>query len=326
MFYYSCKRCNYFTKQKISIKRHLDKINKCRIIDKNNILTDIELYNLSFEKKYMNIKDNNENNIESINIEEKYECNICNKTFHNKSNLQKHIKNNICKNEKSIIESILCNICNKTFHNKSNLQKHVKNNICKNNNDNKSNNIVYNNGNIIINNTVNNNIINYININCIKGFDEDWDVSQIDHEMKEKILMSKSKFSKTLENILNNDVNLNVILNDEVAGIVYSTDKKKYEPMSKKDIIMQSMDKVFKHLKIFYDDIINNNINELSPYLLENIKKEFDHKYKIFFELSSSQETVNNTFTYIYNNKKDDSCKKYNEYINNKETNKKLGY
>ena len=120
--------------------------------------------------------------------------------------------------------------------------------------------------------------------------------------------------------------NINVILNDEVAGIVYNTDKKKYEPMSKKDIIMQSMDKVFKHLKIFYDDIINNNINELSPYLLENIKKEFDHKYKIFFELSSSQETVNNTFTYIYNNKKDDSCKKYNEYINNKETNKKLGY
>ena len=96
--------------------------------------------------------------------------------------------------------------------------------------------------------------------------------------------------------------------------------------MSKKDIITKSINKIFKYLKIFYDDILNNNINEISSYLLENIKKEFEHKYKIFFELSSSQETVNNTFTYIYNNKKEDSCKKYNEYINNKENNKKLGY
>ena len=51
MFYYSCKRCKYFTKQKICIKRHLDKKNKCMIINKDNILSDNELYNLSLQKE-----------------------------------------------------------------------------------------------------------------------------------------------------------------------------------------------------------------------------------------------------------------------------------
>lgn len=164
----------------------------------------------------------------------------------------------------------------------------------------------------------NNITINNYSENYIKGFNEDWDISKIDHQMKEKILISNLIFSKTLEYILNNDVNLNVILNDEIAGIVYNNDKKKYEPMSKKDIIIKSMEKIFKYLKIFYDDIINNNINELSPYLLENIKKDFEDKYILFLRLKSSQNILNESFTSIYNNKKNDSCKKYNYILSNK--------
>ena len=88
---------------------------------------------------------------------------------------------------------------------------------------------------------------------------EEWDVSEIDNNKKGEILLSNSKFSKILENILQNDVNLNVILNDNDIGIVYKNNKKKYEPMTNKDIIEKSMNKVYKHLKDFYNEIIKNN-------------------------------------------------------------------
>jgi hypothetical protein len=317
MFYYSCKRCKYFTKQKICIKRHLDKKNKCMIINKDNILSDNELYNLSLQKELVINLDKNKEEKEKEEDKKLY-CKKCDKYFHNKSNLQKHIKKNICNKNILVFDdkNKYCETCNKYFHNKSNLDKHLKKNICN------KNDITYNN--ITINNINTTNIINYININCIKGFDEDWDVSNIDHEMKEKILLSNSKFSKTLENILNNDVNLNVILNDDLSGIVYKNEKQKYELMAKNEILLKSMDKIFKHLKIFYDDIINNNINELSPTLLKNIKKEFENKYNNFFNLSNAKEIVNNSFTVIYNNKKDESTKKYSEIINKNICNKNI--
>ena len=53
MFYYLCKRCNHMTKQKIEMKRHLEKVKQCEIKDKSNILTDNELYILSLEKYEM---------------------------------------------------------------------------------------------------------------------------------------------------------------------------------------------------------------------------------------------------------------------------------
>ena len=56
MFYYLCKRCNHMTKQKIEMKRHLEKGKHCEIKDKNNNLSDNELHNLSLEKHKIYIK------------------------------------------------------------------------------------------------------------------------------------------------------------------------------------------------------------------------------------------------------------------------------
>ena len=64
--YYTCKRCEFMSKQKETIKRHLEKKEKCLIKDPENKLSDIELYNLSLEKN--NKKILNENF-----------CNICDK-------------------------------------------------------------------------------------------------------------------------------------------------------------------------------------------------------------------------------------------------------
>jgi hypothetical protein len=154
---------------------------------------------------------------------------------------------------------IECIKCKKTFYSKSNLNKHMKN-TCKDS--------YINIQNIGIQNICVQNIIN-INGKYIKGFDEELDVSQINNHKKGEILLSNSKFSKTFENILNNDSNLNVILEDDDIGIVYTSDKNKYLLMKCKDIIDSSMKKIYKHVKDFYDEIINNNANDLSELSLK---------------------------------------------------------
>ena len=132
--------------------------------------------------------------------------------------------------------------------------------------------------------------------------------------------MSNSKFSKTLENILKNDVNLNVILNsDNDIGIVYKNQKNKYEPMSNKEIIELSMEKIYKHLKDFYQEIINNNNNDLSEASLKNELIELEKKYSTFFRLEEAQNIVKNSFTNIYNNRKNEAELKYFELLSNDE-------
>ena len=90
---YECKRCLHKTKQKIEMIRHLNRKNKCV---RNNVdsmkYTDIELYELS-------IKKNMENDLLDLYVNDndnKLICSNCNATFHNKSNLNRHINNSKC--------------------------------------------------------------------------------------------------------------------------------------------------------------------------------------------------------------------------------------
>lgn len=233
------------------------------------------------------------------------------------NSLQKHIimnKNNEIKEEIENTE-IKCEKCCKCFYSRSNLNKHLKKSC-------KSipihNTSINNFQNINVQNVINNinNTIN-INLNCIKGFDEDWDVSLIDNLKKGEILLSNSKFSKTLENILNNDLNLNVIIEDNEIGIVYKALTNKYLPMKCKDIIDESMKKIYKHLKDFYNDIINNNINDISETALKNELIELENKYKKFFTTDEAKNIVNKCFLSIYNNNKEKSENVYYDMINN---------
>jgi len=275
MYYYLCKRCGHVTKQKIEMKRHLDKLKQCKIKDENNTeYNEKELYELSLMK--IEIINNNDE-INNINL-----CIKCNKHFYNKSNLNKHQKN-VCFKEKESGITVQ---------------------------------------NIIQQNNITNSKIINININnFIKGFDEEWDVSKIDTNKKGEILLSNFKFSKTLENILKNDINQNVILHDNHTGIVYKNEKNKYEPMSNKEIIEKSMEKIYKHLKNFYNEIINNNINDLSEIALNNELKELEKKYNRFFTLEEANNIVRNSFTKIYNQNKDIAENIYYDMLENKENN-----
>lgn len=274
-YYYQCKRCNYISKQKIDMKRHLEKQKKCIIIN-NHDKDEYELINESLTKIKV------DEDIEHIkkftvkkcsnfqeNEDKKFICNLCNTDFHNKSNLNKHMKKKICDDEGSIIQ-------------------HVNN---------------------VQNIGVQNNII--ININSIKGFDEEWNISNISKDMREKLLLSDKKFTNTLQKILSDDQNLNVILKDETTGFVYKNDKNDYEAMNIKDIFEGSMDKIYKHLHDFFTEIINNNKNDIRVNILKNELREVDRKYQNYKEDLILNNNVNSCLSNIFDERKNDAIDKY---------------
>lgn len=307
--YYKCCRCNHLTKQKNDMKKHLDKEKKCKIINITE-KSEIQLYWLSLEKIISENKLDKsitENKIiEKVKSEKKYICKDCNKCFHNKSNLNKHIKNNICQNIKNAIEKIVDEKIN-DINNQSNI-----NNIS---NLQQINNII----------GVQNNIVN-ININTntsnLRGFDEDWNLSNISNELKEKLVLSDKKFTSTLKNILENTDNLNVILKDNTTGFVYKNKNNNYEAMPVNEILEEAMDKIYKHLRNFFTDIINNNKNDIRLNILENEIKEVDKKYNVYKKsVFIKKPEVNQYLSDIFDSKKQESI---NQYLLKKKTNNLL--
>jgi len=285
MFYYECFRCNHLTKQKIEMKRHFERKFKCAKNVESYKYTDNEIYDISMIRKYsdddsilnkniIHINLNKEDKIES-KLEEntnKYKCNKCNYIFKNKSNLNRHLKNNKCN------INLLTNITNNTLNQQ--------------------------------------NIIN-INLKLIKPFDDDWDVSMIDNTLKNILVLSNMKYTKTLEQILNNDVNLNVIIEDESdTGIVYKNNTEKFKPMTLNDIIDKSMDKLHKQLQSFHSDLKTHNYFDIKDKYLEDEKNIIEEKYNEFKKNKEVQLKVKEYITNIYNTKKNETLKIYQEILN----------
>ena len=211
---------------------------------------------------------------------------------------------NICENSK-----LKCNFCNADFHNKSNLNRHINSKKC-----------MERYTNITNNNTLNqqNNIIN-INFNIVKSFDEDWDVSKIDKTLRDMLVLSNIQYTKTLEHILDNESNLNVVLDDESkSGIVYKNELEKFQSMTVTDIIDKSMDKLHKQLKVFYNDF-NDKKDEyiLDENFLNKVKDLTDKKYSDYKTNKDINLRVKELITNIYNSKRNETLKIYELLCNN---------
>jgi hypothetical protein len=268
------------------MKRHFERKFKCiKNIDAYKY-EDEELYNLSM------IKIKNDNYPEEL--------------------LSTKKADSIDKNtEENIDIKHICEQCNLMFQNKSNLNRHLKKNACTNPS---VTNITNNNNS---NNTLNqqNNIIN-INLKILKPFDDDWDVSNIDNTLKNILVLSSMKYTKTLEHILNNDTNLNVIIQDETnTGIVYKNSTEKFKPMTINDIIDKSMDKLHKQLQSFHSEIKEHNEFNISNDYLEEEKGVIEQKYNDFKTNKDVQSKVKEYITGLYNNKRNDTLKIYQELL-----------
>lgn len=278
MSYYKCARCGYIAKQKIDMKRHLDKKTKCEIINNsdNKIFTTDEIYNMSLVKHCISSDDKNGNGLDLGLV-----CNTCKHRYSSTSNFNRHLRSGVCSCEPSKNVNV--------YQNQQNI-----NNI---NIDNVNITNVYNNQYIININCDNANVSNAVTT-TLRGFDEKWDVSQINNLEKLGIVLSDHKFSNTLKTILKNDANLNVCMNDDV-GIVYKAEKDNYEALSKKELLKKTMDKLHCHLKEFYDDIIKEDIfNEK----LEEAKNNIDLSYNRYhYKSQIFKNKADEALTYFYN-------------------------
>jgi hypothetical protein len=181
-------------------------------------------------------------------------------------------KNDLYKNK--------CDYCSQLFACKSNLTRHLKKSCKK-----KEGEIIVNINNI---NNINNNI-NITNVNVtnnifiLKSFDEEWDDTKIDDKSKILLLLADSKFTTTLENILENDVNLNVLVDnskDSNTGFIFKDNK--YEKINMNYIIDKSMEKLYYKLKKFRQDISGNNEYDIKKKSLDMEEKIMDEKYLFY--------------------------------------------
>lgn len=266
-----------------------------------------------------------------------YECKRCFFKFYQKNDMKRHInKKKLCIRtiesykicEDKLVElSLIRNKKKECKHNLSLLSSSKSDDYTSETDLPKihcsiNNNEHLNNDGISINNSEINNINNInnisININLLKSFDEDWDTSEIDINKKLILLLNNSKFTKTLEHILENEVNLNVIIdNTSHNGLVYKN--KELVIMNIKDIVQKSMEKLHKHLCDFHKDVIDPNKNDITKNTINMLNNELqtvNEKYNDFKNNEQIKDTVNNFFTNIYNTKKETTIKKYDEITN----------
>ena len=321
--FYECKRCFIKFNQKIDIQRHINRKKPCIRILESYKYKEEELKSLSLT-------------IISCNNQEQYQlkCNYCNKVYINNQTLKIHIKN-VCKIKKNLdknnnnqninnqnINNLNTNNLNTNNQNINNLNNPNNTNNTNNINTNTDNYNILNNDDKNITNIINNNITNIININninvqVIKSFDEDYDISNINNDKKLILLLTESKFTKTLEKLLENESNLNVLIDQKSNyGFVYCNNE--FKKMDIKDISSISMNKLCNILKLFYDDISNPNIYELDLNMLYNEINKIYAKYEKYNSDLKIKNKVDNLLASIYS-KKNDETYKITENIQNNE-------
>lgn len=303
---YECKRCFYTTKLKTDMKRHINKKVKCpRIFESYKYNEkDLEELSLMYSDKTLIVDNfNNINTIEELIIYIKKnkinKCFYCNTEYKRHYELLRHIKNTckmidfnkiITKND--IKENIQTNILQNNITNITNQQ--ITNNITIN---------VYNNDNNIL----------------LVPFDKNYDLSKIDDKKKLILFLEDKKYSKTMEEILQNDKNLNVIFDkDTDLGLIYKNDVEKFINMKTNDIIDKTMLKIYNHLLDFYNDIKDKG------YVLSELDTQKDIVEKKFEEYSNNKnnmtkECVKNILVDIFDKNKDKVIERFIKFATNSE-------
>jgi hypothetical protein len=192
-----------------------------------------------------------------------------------------------------------------------------------------------------VNNTMNqmfnNQQINNISINVYNNeenkqkfymipFDQEWDLSNIDHQKKLLLFLSDNKYSNTMEEILKNDKNKNVLFDDDNdSGLVFQNDK--FINMASDEIIIKMIYKLYNHLNTFYNEIKNNDYINCD---LDKHKDTLEEKYNDFNENKHhiTKEVVKNILVDIFHNNKENIIKQFVEFNKflSEEEKQKIGY
>ena len=149
------------------------------------------------------------------------------------------------------------------------------------------------------------------NINSPVSFDDEWDVSHLSHEEKTLLIISMYKYTKTLETLLKNKKNLNVVVDQKSnSGLVYK--KNSIEVMSLNEICDKSLDKLNYHLNTFFDDVTNNNNYHIDKDYIKHEKKVLRIKHGNYKYYEKDRIEANNAIIKEYNGVKNQTLEKFN--------------
>ena len=182
-----------------------------------------------------------------------------------------------------------CKNCNRCFSTSGNLKRHVLAS-CKSTN------------NLNITNINNNNITNNINIQILNPFNKDskWSLNHININEQYDILKNKLLYSNTLEKILENDTNLNVLIKKDKA-FVYNNNT--IEIIDLQKLVRTTIEKLNDTIFEFGNNIKNSEIDKNLTVIKEalSLANEILNNY-----LTNNNDTKNRAktmFTNIYKNK-----------------------
>jgi len=296
-----CENCNKYFNRKDSLQRHSH--SSCKIIKNNNKFIKDSRDSLETEKNILeNTIDNDSinrdiNNNIHIKITEKNNDELHKNIYENcnykiRGELNNRIYDDIDQNKdqiKEINDEILNKLINGNNSEKITKLLSSRINVISN---------LQNSNNNIIDNSINHidNSINNFNITIVNSFDQAWTTSHIDDKTKVLLLLNKCKFTTTLENILENEVNLNVLIDKKTDnGIIYENNTMKNTTV--KDIVKRTMEKIYKHLTDFTNEaqIYNIDIDMVNDQIMIAGKK-----YDEFKKNKTIQEKVNTCIKDIY--------------------------
>ena len=134
-------------------------------------------------------------------------------------------------------------------------------------------------------------------------FNTNWDLSEIDNKKKLILFLQNSKFTKTLETLLENDLNLNIIFEDNDKCTVYV--KQTLVVVESKLIYGKIMDKLCQLLCEFYSDLSTPNIFDINPSIFDGELAILKIKYDSYVKDEELQGKVNAILKFIYDKKKE---------------------
>lgn len=313
--HYNCIKCEYITKNKSDMNKHINKTILCKsIYPENENITKEELLKICLIPIYNSTK------------ETEFICDGCNKYFSSQSNLNRHTKV-YCKkvstnkniNKKTSNSSI--NINQEDQLNKTNQEDQVNhanqvNHVNHVNQVNQVNNVIQvNNVNQInyINqvNQINNITINNLNIkiNNPIPFSNDWNLDKMNEKEKQLIIYSNFVYTKFLEKILENPDNVNVVIKEQIAYVYDKNNENNdiIKEMDVDDMFDKTMEKLYRHLielNILCVGVHDNNA-------LNSSRENIINKFKNYVEELDVKPIVNNLINKIYNEKKDEGINNF---------------
>ena len=290
MSHYECKRCLCTFKQKIDIKRHVSRKNKCNKAPQGCDYPKEEWIEKSLQiVKYIPIPLSKTN---SLN--------------HTINSLNIHETNSVIKNEEC--QEFRCSTCFKVFSRKYNLQRHY----CKIKEK-------------IDNTTLYSSITKSTNHKyyLILPFDIPWDDSHILEYYREKICTSSTPFTNLLSYLLMNPNNLNCLMNINNNSCILFQEKKNNDlhnviqqtssfssfllhTHNKQDIIPLIFEKLHILLQQYVDFLLKTS-NEKKEKFVQLKKQEITEKYTQYFQNQDIKQYVSQFIIDIYHSKKEET-------------------